>query len=280
MTDLLPAAQFVPAKIATVLCDLDGVVWLAHEAIHGSVEAIADIREGGRRVLFVTNHSAGRVADHEAALAAIGIPASGDVISSSMAAAHLIEAGERVLITGGAGIVEAVEQRGAIAIPNDGNADLKRNGGIDVVLVGMDLDFNYARLDVTCAALHAGARLIGTNADVTYPTPSGLQPGGGSILAAVAAAGEQQPLIGGKPHAPMAALIADVLGTDTQPFDASTVVMVGDRPDTDGLMASRIGCPFALVRSGVTPPGVLVNDVDIALDVASLAAVAGCFSEA
>ncbi len=44
--------------IDTVLCDLDGVVWLAHEPIVGSVEAIAQLRASGRRVMFVTNNAA------------------------------------------------------------------------------------------------------------------------------------------------------------------------------------------------------------------------------
>ncbi len=44
-------------EIDTVLCDLDGVVWLAHQPIAGSVDAIAALRAGGRRVLFVTNNS-------------------------------------------------------------------------------------------------------------------------------------------------------------------------------------------------------------------------------
>ena len=63
-----------------VLCDLDGVVWLAHHPIPGSVEAIARLRAAGHRVLFVTNNSSARVAAQEAALANIGIEAVGDVL--------------------------------------------------------------------------------------------------------------------------------------------------------------------------------------------------------
>ena len=70
-----------------VLCDLDGVVWLAHHPIRGSVEAVARLRASGRRVVFVTNNSSARVAEQESALAAIGIPAAGDVLTSATAAA-------------------------------------------------------------------------------------------------------------------------------------------------------------------------------------------------
>ena len=262
--------------IETVLCDLDGVVWLAHEPIAGSVEAIAALRAAGRRVVFVTNNSAAVIAEHVAVLQAIGIPAVGDVISSSVAAALLVEPGERVLVAGGPGIVEAVVASGAIAVVNDGTVD-GRNGGFDAVLVGLHRDFDYQRLSAAAAAIHSGARLIGTNSDSTYPTPRGLEPGGGSILAAVATAGDAIPTIAGKPHAPMAQAIAQHLSTGDAPFDPVTAVMVGDRPETDGLMAARIGCQFALVRSGVNGPDddlVVLDDLVIDFDLPDLAALA------
>jgi ribonucleotide monophosphatase NagD (HAD superfamily) len=49
--------------------------------------------------------------------------------------------------------------------------------------------------------------------------------------------------------------------------------MVGDRWSTDGLFAGALGCPFALVRTGVTPPGAPIDGVP-ALDLPDLAAVA------
>ncbi len=154
--------------IETVLCDLDGVVWLAHRAIDGSVDAIARIRATGRRVLFVTNNSAAVERDHELALEAIGIPAVGDVVSSAMAAAMLVEPGERVLVAGGAGVVEALVARGVDVVVNDGRGD---PAGFDAVVVGLHRDFDFDRLVVASAAVRAGARLIGTNSDSTYPDP-------------------------------------------------------------------------------------------------------------
>jgi HAD superfamily hydrolase (TIGR01450 family) len=230
-----------------VLCDLDGVVWLAHEPIPGAVDAIDRLRAAGRRVLFVTNNSAARVAEHEAVLAAIGVVAAGDVISSSMAAASLVTAGERVLVAGGPGVVEAVEAAGAFAIRNDGS-DL--DVPVDAVVVGLHRDFDYARLRVAGRAVLDGARLIGTNRDSTFPTTRGLEPGGGSIVAAVATVGGVDPIFAGKPEQPMADLVLELVGASP-----NSMLMVGDRPDTDGLFADRIGCAFALVESGVTPVG-------------------------
>lgn len=260
------------AGIDTVLCDLDGVVWLAHQPIDGSAEAIAALRASRRRVLFVTNNSAATLDDHEQALAAVGIPARGDVVSSAMAVTQLVQPGDRVLVAAGPGVVEAVTQAGAMAVINTGQT---LTDPVDVVVVGMHRDFDYDRLAVAASAARSCGRLIGTNTDSTYPTPEGLLPGGGSILAAVASASGVEPVIAGKPHQPLASLVASMLVTEPQPFDPKRVVMVGDRPETDGLFAARLGCWFALVRSGVSVAGdVIEGETHVDLDVADLAEVA------
>lgn len=244
-----------------VLCDLDGVVWLARIAIPGAPEAIESLRASGRRVLFVTNNSFSVVAEQEAALGAIGIPAEGDVITSAQAAAFLVEPGETALVCGGPGVVEAIRVRGATPV-SDGDAD--------AVVVGFHRDFDYERMRIASDAVRRGARLIATNDDATYPTPDGPIPGGGAIVAAVATAAGVAPLIAGKPHRPMADLARERCGPG---FSGATAVMVGDRWSTDGLFAAALGCRYALVRSGVTLPGGDPGGVPD-LDVADLAAVA------
>ncbi|MET0726712.1 MAG: HAD-IIA family hydrolase [Acidimicrobiales bacterium] len=215
--------------------DLDGVLWLGDEAIPGAADAVARIRVAGEQVVFCTNNSNRPLADVEAKLARHGIPAAGDVVTSAMAAASLVHPGERVLVCGGPGVVEAIERRGARPV---------WAGAADAVLVGLHLDFDYERLRVASAAVLGGARLLATNADATYPTANGPIPGGGAILAAVVTATGATPEIAGKPHAPMVALVHERLG----PYGT----MVGDRPDTDGRFARALGYRFALVLSGVT----------------------------
>jgi HAD superfamily hydrolase (TIGR01450 family) len=236
-----------------VLCDLDGVVWLAHQPIPGSVEAIARLRAAGRRVLFVTNNSSARVAVQESALASIGIPAEGDVLTSAQAAALLLRRGERALVCAGEGVVEALEERGVEPV-FDGDAD--------AVVVGFHRHFDFEGLARAARAVLRGARLIGTNDDATYPTPDGPIPGGGSILAAVETASGVRAVVAGKPYEPMAALVRAVLGDtvgDTVGASASAMVMVGDRPSTDGLFAQTLGCPYLHVWSGVTPRAAVID---------------------
>jgi 4-nitrophenyl phosphatase len=201
------------------------------------------------------------VAEQEAALLGIGIPAVGDVLTSAGAAATLLSHGERVVVCGGPGVVEAAQAVGAVVVDE---------GVCDAVVVGFHREFDYERLRVAATAVINGARLIGTNDDATYPTPDGPIPGGGAILAAVATASGTVPVIAGKPYPPMAELVRRAVGPG---FDPEATVMVGDRPSTDGLFARVIGCRYAIVRTGVTGPGAPL-DTEPWLDAADLATVA------
>lgn len=224
-----------------------------HQPIPGSVDAIATMRAAGHRVLFVTNNSAATVAKQEAALAKIGIQAEGDVCTSAQAAALLLAPGERVLVAGGPGILEAVESVGAVVVArtDDDMSDeqfAERATNVETVLVGYHASFDYRGLTRAVTPILGGARLIGTNDDPTYPTPAGLIPGGGSILAAIAKAGGVRPMIAGKPFAPMGQLVRKRLGID----DLSVAWMAGDRDSTDGAFARLVGAKFALMLSGVS----------------------------
>jgi 4-nitrophenyl phosphatase len=235
--------------------DLDGVIWLADDAIPGAAAAVARLRDAGEPVVFVTNNSSQPVGDVEAKLARHGVPAVGDVITSSMAAAGLVAPGEVVLVCGGPGVVEAVEARGAVVV---------RDGDADAVLVGFHRDFDYERLRIAATAVRRGARLLATNADATYPTPDGPVPGGGAILAAIVTGSGVEATVAGKPFAPMAELVRARLGPSG--------VMVGDRPDTDGRFARVLGYDFALVHTGVTGPDDVPDPAPdlVAPDLASL----------
>ena len=243
---------------APILCDLDGVVWLMHQPIAGSVNAIQVLKNAGHRVLFVTNNSYSVISDQENALAKIGIDAYNDVVTSSQAAGALLRKGERVLLGGGPGAVEAVKNAGAVLVGrSDDQTDSEVDQEVDTVMVGFHPSFDYRGLTRLSQAVRNGARLIATNDDATYPTPRGLIPGGGSILASVVAASGVEPIIAGKPHQPMADLVRQVLGVT----DLSDAWMVGDRPSTDGLFAQTVGCKFAQVLTGISSLKDVSDDV-------------------
>jgi 4-nitrophenyl phosphatase len=232
---------------AVVACDLDGVIWRGDEPIASAAVGIEQLRAAGLRVAFVSNNSNSPVGDVVAKLERMGVPAAtGDVVTSAMAAAWLLAqsltAGAHVLACAGPGVREALRDHGLVAVDK---------GPAEAVVVGFHREFDYDGLDRASAAVRAGARFVATNMDATYPIPGGLIPGAGSLVAAVATASGSTPVVAGKPEAPTVGIIRERFGT--------TGVVVGDRPSTDGALATALGWPFALVLSGVTaavaPPG-------------------------
>ena len=255
-------------KPRVLLCDLDGVVWLAHQPISGSVEAIDRLRKSGTRVIFVTNNSFSTYEQQVAALEKIGVPARGDVVSSAMSAVTALRAGWRVLLCGGEGLEEELTRHGCEVVV--AYRERGAHGPFDAVVVGFHREFDFEVLSDALTALRKGAVLVGSNDDSTYPTPQGPIPGGGAILAAIAKASGHTPVITGKPHEPMAQLVA-AMCPDVDPRE---IVMVGDRLDTDRAFAHTMGCRFALVLSGVTTSA---RDADADLVVANLDALANEF---
>ena len=237
--------------------DLDGVVWLGESPIRGAAQAIARLRSSGTRVVFITNNSATVVTEVVRKLQLMDIPASDeDVVTSAQAAATLVKPGETALVCAGKGVDEALQRRGVKTV---------RSGRVDAVVVGWHREFDYDGLTAAVRAVRNGARLIGTNADATYPTPTGPIPGGGALLAAVSYASGVEPEVAGKPNRPMVQLVRERFGV--------IEVMVGDRAETDGTLAHRLGARFALVLSGVTEPGqlpVVPEPAAVAADLAAL----------
>ena len=96
-------------------------------------------------------------------------------------------------------------------------------------------------------AVRSGAHFVATNLDPTYPAATGLLPGAGALVAAVRTAGGRAPEVAGKPEQAMVELVRSRY--------RDPVVMIGDRPSTDGAFAEALGVPFALVLSGVAGNG-------------------------
>lgn len=265
------------ASRAPVLCDLDGVIWLAHRPIDGAVAAVERLRSAGHRVVFVTNNSSSTLAQQVEHLNAIGIDARGDVISSAVACGSLLRAGWRTMVCGGPGLVEAARAAGAIVV----DAHDVDPGPVDAVMVGFHRTFDYEVMRRASSAVRSGARFLASNDDATYPTADGEIPGGGAILASIETAAGRRAEVAGKPYPAMAAVLRSMLTLQDPQVDISVAVMVGDRPSTDGRFAQELGCRFALVRSGVTHPEWTAHthpehfgDSPVHVDAADLGAVA------
>lgn len=276
-TAVAQAARRLPraADGGTWVIDLDGVVWLAGEPIPGAGDAVERLRGAGAKVLFASNNSSPTVAELVQRLLRAGVEAGPDeVVTSGQAAASMLEPGTTALVLGDDGLLEALAARGVRSVrATDENAARHTAGhaedGVDAVIVGWTHRFDFELLAMANRAVRAGARLIGTNEDPTHPTPEGLLPGSGALLAAVATAAGTAPEVAGKPHPPLARLIAARA--------ERVAVVVGDRPSTDGELARHLEVPFALVMTGVTssldPPPDPAPDF-VAADLAGVASAA------
>jgi 4-nitrophenyl phosphatase len=134
-------------------------------------------------------------------------------------------------------VVEALETAGWRVVDS---------GPCAAVVVGWHRSFDFDGLHRAAAAIRNGARFVATNLDPTFPAAEGLLPGNGALVAAVATASGRAPEVAGKPEAPTVALVRRRFGTDG--------IVVGDRPSTDGVLASALDWPFALVLSGAAGP--------------------------
>ena len=232
---------------SNLIFDLDGVVYLGNETVPGAGRTLTRLEADGHNILFCTNNSSRtRAQSAEKIHRVTGYSAHPEQIASSaMAAGRLIESASRVLKVGGDGVAEAIDIAGATEV-SDIDAD--------TVVVGIDFSFTYDLLDRASAAVRNGARFIATNRDVTYPSPTGLKPGAGSIVAAVEAAAGVVPVNAGKPEPTMRKLLREMLVE-------GPVMMIGDRADTDLAMADAEGWVSVLVDTGVTAPDTRVNPV-------------------
>jgi HAD superfamily hydrolase (TIGR01450 family) len=231
-----PSASGTNPLHGTWVIDLDGVIWLTGEPIGDVGGAVAALHKAGVRTLFATNNSAPTRAELQARLVNCGITVpDSDLLSSADVAAEMLPVGSTAFVVADEGVREALTGRGVKMV---------QEGPADAVVVGWTRSFTFDLIDQAARAVRGGARLIGTNEDPTHPTPHGLSPGCGALLAAVATAAETPPEVAGKPHLPTAEAVK-ARATDL-------TIMVGDRPSTDGALAQQLAIPFALVLSGVT----------------------------
>ncbi len=219
--------------------DLDGVVWLAGTAIPGSPEAVRRLHDAGEAVAFVTNNSGPTLSQYTAMLGRTGIEVDEtELVTSAQAAASLLEPGSQAAVVGGPGLIEAVAARGVAVVPAHDHPT--------AVVVGRSLQLDFGALAAAATAIRNGARFLATNTDATFPTAHGLEPGAGALIAYLEVGSGRKAEVAGKPQQPAADLLRERFG--------SAGLVVGDRPDTDGTFAQRVGAPFALVLSGVTRP--------------------------
>ncbi len=238
--------------VRLVALDLDGVVWRGGFVLPGVREALEDVLSRGLDLRYVSNNSTAHRETVSDRLRGAGLPAGIErVLTSGFVTGRWLRerlpAGSPVMVIGEEGLLRELQDVGLAAYRAGDETATVRPSPPAAVVVGMDRSVSFASLARAQAAIMAGALFIATNQDATFPTPSGLLPGAGAIVAAVATAAQQDPVLMGKPSPALAEALAAVTA-----IPASQTLFVGDRLSTDIAMGKGAGMTTALVLSGVT----------------------------
>jgi 4-nitrophenyl phosphatase len=234
--------------IRTLLIDGDGVLWRANDPMPGLVHFFDVLAARGITWGLLTNNASLSVANYVEKLDGFGVMASPtQIFTSAVVAADTLREmcppGAPVYVIGESGLKEAILAAGFMVYGGEEQPDEAA-----AVVAGIDRSLTYDKLKVATRLIRGqGVPFIGTNPDKTFPTPHGLVPGAGSILAALAAASDREPLIVGKPAATMFRVAMQRLGGTPE-----TTAMLGDRIETDIEGAQQMGLRTILVLSGVT----------------------------
>ena len=228
--------------IQALVLDMDGVLWHDSEAIGDLPAIFAKISKLGLRVAFATNNATKTIDQFVEKLASFGVKAEPwQIVTSAVATAHFLKQkhpqGGTVYAVGEAGLLQTLADAGFRHSAQNPVA----------VVAAMDRGITYEKLKQAARLIHAGVPFIGTNPDRTFPTPEGVAPGAGTMLAAIEAAAGVAPQIIGKPNPAMYRFALERLGASI----AKTLV-IGDRLETDIAGAQALGIPCALVLSGVS----------------------------
>jgi 4-nitrophenyl phosphatase len=255
----------LPSQIKSLIIDMDGVIWRADAPIGDLAATFQRIRARGLRFVFATNNSTRTSEQYVARLKAFGIEAEPwQVVTSSQAVAHAMAQqfppGTKVFMIGEDGLRVPLEQKGfqVLSVQDAPRAQ--------AFVIGMDRDINFQKASEATLLVRAGVPFYATNPDKTFPTPRGQIPGAAAWYSIIVTATDVQPIVAGKPFPFLMDLSLEKLGSKNE-----ETLVIGDRLETDIAAGQVVGCPTALVLSGVSTreqaeqwsptPDIIANDL-------------------
>jgi glycerol-1-phosphatase len=237
----------VVARHDGLLLDLDGVVYEDERPVPRAVEAIEAVRAGGLPVRFVTNNASRTPEQVAERLQRIGVPADpAEVLGSAQAAARVladrddVPAGSTVGVIGADGLLVALREAGFRPVPVT-----ELDAAPAAVVQGFSPTLTWADLAHGTRWVREGMPWVASNLDTTYPAATGIAPGNGLMVHAVAVASGRRPdAVAGKP-------LPHLFRTAAEDAGCRRPLVVGDRLDTDVAGAVAAGQASALVLTGV-----------------------------
>jgi len=232
--------------------DLDGVLSVGKENLRylGGREIIEKLKKSGKKTFILTNDSTHVREEIRQNLAKLGFNfASEEILTSSYLTAHYLA--ERFLqapfyLVGESGLRRELEAAGHYV-----------SNKPKVVVVGLDRQLNYEKLNDALRYLRAGAELVGSYGGAVYMSDHGPALSAGPIVKLLEFGSGERATIIGKPS-PLMFRIALRLANDK----AGKAVMIGDQIETDIVGARRAGVHTILVLTGVeTRKGIRLSKI-------------------
>jgi len=236
----------LPSRIKSLIIDMDGVIWKGDTPIGDLAGTFSRIRERGLKFVFATNNSTKTSEQYVARLKDFGVEVQPwQVVTSSQGAAHAVAQrfprGTKVFMIGEDGIRMALEEKGFEILSVEDAPQAQ------AVIMGIDRGINFDKVCEATLLVRRGIPFYATNTDKTFPTPRGQIPGAGAWVSVITTATNVEPIVAGKPFPFLIDLSLERLGTKKE-----ETLVVGDRLETDIAAGQAVGCPTALVLSGVS----------------------------
>ncbi len=236
----------LPSNIKALILDMDGVIWRSDAPIGDLPEIFKRIETRGLKYVFATNNGTKTPEQYVTTLEKLGVHVSTQqVITSAQGLAHLLshtfKRGTKVFMIGEDGISVALEEKGFEILPVESAEEAQ------IVAMGIDREINFEKMREATLLVRRGVPFYATNPDKTFPTPRGEIPGAGAWISVITTATNVEPIYAGKPFPFMMELALERLGANKD-----ETLVVGDRLETDIAAGQAVGCPCALVLSGVS----------------------------
>ncbi len=223
------------------IVDMDGVLYHGNRLLRGAAEFVAWLRREEKRFLFLTNSSERSPVELSQKLARLGVEVEAEHFYTSALATAAFLASQRpggsAFAIGEPGLINALYQAGYTM----------NNVNPDYVVVGEARGYSLDTVETAVRLVLGGARLIGTNPDLSGPGEGGLVPACGALVAPIELATGRKAYFVGKPNPLMMRHALKRLGATRE-----ETAIVGDRMDTDIVAGIETEVETVLVLSGVT----------------------------
>ncbi len=223
------------------ICDMDGVIYHGNRLLPGTLDFIDWLQKEDKAFVFLTNSSERSPRELREKLLRLGVDvAEKHFYTSALSTAEFLSKqcpGGSAYVIGEAGLTNALYDAGFSM--NDSNPDY--------VIVGDTRTYSYEKLEKAVRLVLNGAKLIGTNPDLTGPGEKGIMPATGSLIAPIELSTGSKAYFIGKPNPLMMKHAMARLGCHKD-----ETAIVGDRMDTDILAGIEAELTTVLVLTGVT----------------------------